>query len=213
MKHYDIASWADYVRGVAHPGEREALESHLAEGCQACAGMVMLLTRVQQLSAQRLTVPEELVTLAKAMLPARPAVSTEADWTAILPRLAAKLVYTNLGNRAAQGVRSVVDTLVQVVYQAGDYGIEVQIEPEPEAAAIALVGQVVNRAASGEPVAGARVRLMGPKKLLSSTQSNRFGEFCVLSKMHRGLRLSIDIEAVGRRVEIPLDKLMAGFRQ
>lgn len=210
MKHFDITQWTDYVRGLAPPGEREAIEHHLAEGCSQCAELAAMLGRVYQLAAQEPSVPDNLVRRAEAVFPAPP-VAPAADWI-LFPRLAARLVYTSLNEPVIEGARSSRETLVQAVYHSGDYAIDLQIEPEADSTAMALVGQVVNRKASAEPLAGVPVRLMGRKKLLATAQSNRFGEFCLVSKFRSGLRLCMPIEALGRRVEIPLDGILAGLR-
>jgi hypothetical protein len=112
----------------------------------------------------------------------------------------------------SQGARSDTQSLVQAVCQAGDYTIDLQIEPEFEAGEMTLVGQIVSRATADEPLAGAPVRLMVRKKVVALAQTNRFGEFCLVSRLQSGLRLSVDIEVVDLRVGIPLGKLMAGLR-
>ncbi|MDR3701538.1 MAG: hypothetical protein P4L56_17955 [Candidatus Sulfopaludibacter sp.] len=184
---------------------------HLADGCEPCARLVALLGRIHQAGADEVTVPEHLVRSAKEIFPARrmPEYSSNLD---LLPRLAARLVFSNLRDPAPEGARSTAGNLVQVIYHAGDYAIELQLEPEPESHEMALVGQVVNRASASEPVPGFPVRLMAGKKLLAATQSNRFGEFCLVSKFQRGLRLSMPMESVGRLLEIPLDRFVAGIR-
>lgn len=210
MNHFDIAQWTEYVRGLVAPREREAMEKHLA-GCQPCAEWVALLSRVRQAGADEVTVPQHLVQSAKAVFPTQRAADDSSCWT-LWPSLVAKLIFSNQNDLAPEGARSSMDTLVQVVYHAGDYAIDLQIEPEPESTELALVGQVVYRKGSGVPLEGVPVRLMAGKKLISAAQSNRFGEFCIVSKFQHGLKLCMPIEAVGRRVEIPLDKLMTGFR-
>jgi len=211
MEHFDITQWTDYVRGLSPPGEREAMEEHLSGNCAACADVVAMLRRVHQLAAEETGVPQHLVRSANAVfrppLPNLPSM----DWT-FLPRLAAHLVYSSLNDPATEGARSSTDALVQVVYHTGDYAIDLQIEPEADSRAMALVGQVVNRKSPGQPLAGVPVCLMARKKLLVTAQSNRFGEFCLMSEFQNGLKLCMPIEALGRQVEIPLDKLLAGIR-
>ena len=123
-----------------------------------------------------------------------------------------ELIYPKLDAGPHGGPRSEAETVVQVVCHAGDYCIDLQIEPEFETAAMAVVGQVVRRTAPGEPLAGAAVRLMARKKPLVVAQTNSCGEFCLVAGMQRGLKLYIEIERDGMRVGIPLDKLTNGFR-
>ena len=186
------------------------MAQHLSEGCGPCADLLAMLRRVYETAAQETVVPEYLVRAAKAVFPAQPP-ARSIDWT-LLPRLAARLVYNSLNDPAMEGARSSTDALVQVVYHSGDYAIDLQIEPEADSTALALVGQVVNRKVPGQPLAGVPVWLMARKKLLAAAQSNRFGEFCLMSEFQNGLKLCMPIEAIGRHVEIPLDKLLAGIR-
>lgn len=211
MKHMDITQGTDYVRGLSPPGEREAIEQHLSEGCARCRDLVAMLHRVRQVGAQEPNVPEHLVESAKAVFPPQPPVVPSMDWVA-LPRLAVQLVFSSLNEPAPEGARSSTQSLVQVVYHTGDYAIDLQIEPEADSTAVALVGQVVHRKAPGQPLAGVPVSLMVRNKTIAVAQSNRFGEFCLMSKFQNGLKLCMPIEAVGRRVEIPLDRLLAGLR-
>jgi hypothetical protein len=84
-----------------------------------------------------------------------------------------------------------------------------QLEREPESTGLALVGQIVDRACSGAPLPNLPVLLMAGKKLIAQSQSNRFGEFCLVSRVQRGLRLCLPIETAGRQLEIPLTRIVA----
>ena len=99
-----------------------------------------------------------------------------------------------------------------MVCNAADFAIDLQIEPEFEAAGMALVGQLVNRTASDAPVASAAVRLMAREKLFATTQTNSCGEFCLMARLQTGLKLYIEIASADLRVGIPLDRLTKEFR-
>ncbi len=211
MKHFEITRWTDYVRGLVPPREKEAMACHLADGCEPCSRLVALLSRIHRAGAAEVTVPEHLVRSAKQIFPARRPTADLCD-PDLLPRLAARLVFSNQRDPAPEGARSTADNLVQVMYHAGDFAVELQLEPEPESHEMSLVGQVVNRASASEPVAGIPVRLMARNRVLAATQSNRFGEFCLVAKFQNGLKLCMPMTSVGRRVEIPLDRFVAGIR-
>jgi len=121
----------------------------------------------------------------------------------------AKLVFRN-SSGAAAGSRSLLDATVQAVYHAGDYAIDLQIEPETELNEMALVGQVVRRSEPSEPLSGVPITLVARNKELAESQSNRFGEFCFVVRTERGLTLCLDLEDDGSRVAIPLTQIMAG---
>ncbi len=127
-------------------------------------------------------------------------------------RLRARIVYTSLDKRGPAGLGPNDETVVQVVCNAGDYNIDLQIEPELEAGEMVVVGQVVDRTASAKPLAAAAVRLMAKKKLVAAGETNTCGEFCLVSRLQNSFTLYIDLDDAGQRVGIPLNRLTAGFR-
>jgi hypothetical protein len=210
MQHFDITQWTDFVRGLVPPSENDAMARHLAQECESCARLVALIERIKQEAAAEPVVPEALVLAAKAIFPAHLAAGVATpDWP-LLPRLVAQLVQSSLTDLAPEGARTTSDATIQVMYHAGDYAIDLQVEREPDSSEVTLVGQIVNRAASGEPLADVPVWLMASKKRLAQSHTNRFGEFCLVAAAQRGLRLSIPIEVAGKQVEIPLTKIVAG---
>ena len=69
--NFDITHWIDYVRGVATDPDKESMTRHLAEGCDSCAHIVTLVSRIWKTSAGERTVPEALVESAKAIFQER----------------------------------------------------------------------------------------------------------------------------------------------
>lgn len=185
---------------------------HLAQGCDSCTHLVALVQRIQKEAwVEESPVPEELVRAAKAVFPIRvPAPATVPDWLA-LPRLVGHLVITNLTGPAREGARATLDDSVQVVYEAGDYSVELQVERELESTQLAVVGQIVNRTASGTPLHNVPVVLMARNQLVAQSHCNRFGEFCLVSRVQTGLRVCVPVPALASHLEIPLSKVMAGL--
>jgi len=169
-----------------------------------------LVSRIHQECTEDPAVPENLVKAAKSVFPTRRAEAASPEWLS-LPLLAARLVFDNMAGLAQAGARAASEHMVQAVYHAGDYAIEVQIEREPESAEMAVVGQVVNRDSSGVVLADVPVLLMARSKVVARTQSNRFGEFCLVCRV-QGLKLCMQIEEIGKRVEIPLTRIMEGLQ-
>lgn len=211
MKHFDITEWADFVLGVATPGDTQAMERHLAGGCPACSEIMDLLHRVRRLGLEEVQAhaPERLVGSAKRIFRAEPA-SPPVAWTD-LPRLPVELVYSSLDEFSAVGVRASPGTLIQEIYHAGDYAVEMQIEPDGDPAGMVLVGQILKRTDPEGPVTGVPVRLAAGNRTLASTESNRFGEFCSVAKWQRGIRLCLLIPTAGEVIEIPLDRFPANI--
>jgi anti-sigma factor RsiW len=68
MGHFDVAFWADFVRGIVGTDERAALEEHLAS-CQLCAANLRWLIEVTALTAAdaQYEPPAELLARADAI--------------------------------------------------------------------------------------------------------------------------------------------------
>jgi hypothetical protein len=208
MEHFDTARWTDYVRGVVPEPEREAMARHLSSGCTECTEIAGLMRRVWEESRAEVPVPEHLVRFAEALFRPPDASPAASDWLS-LPRLAARLIFSSLSAPAAEGARSAGEAVAQAVYHAGNVAIDLQIDCEPESTELTLVGQVLDLAQAGKPVEAVSVMLTARKKITASSQSNRFGEFCLVSRMQPGLTLCIHTVSGGKRVEIPLAKLVA----
>jgi len=69
--NFDITHWVDYVRGVVPDLDKEAMTSHLTEGCDPCVHLIAFVNRIRQMSADERAVPEALVELAKAVFQER----------------------------------------------------------------------------------------------------------------------------------------------
>jgi hypothetical protein len=183
---------------------------HLAQSCGACAQFVEQTERVDEAASAEATVPEYLVLAAKAVFPARLPSTSLLSWPS-LPRVVGELVSTKIATPAADGGSRAADSAIQSTYHAGDYAIDLEITREPESTELAVVGQIVNRASSGAPLPGLPVLLMSQKKLVAQANSNRFGEFCLVSKEQSGLELCLPIETAGKLLEISLTKVLVGI--
>jgi hypothetical protein len=208
MKHFAMSQWVDYVRGLAPPSEAALMARHLSDGCETCGTLLGLVSRIRHEAAAEIEAPDNLVNDAKAVFPAKPPLPA-IDWLA-LPRLAARLVFDSTSGLAFEGARTNLDSTLQLVYHAGDYAIELQIEQEPESTRLAVVGQVFDRAGTGKPLSGAPVALMARNQMVAQGATSRFGEFCLVSRMRAGLTVCMHIENAGKRIQIPLNRIMAG---
>jgi hypothetical protein len=209
MDHFEIASWTDYIHGFVPSAEREVMDRHLREGCEPCRRVAELIRRLQVETAAEEAVPEHLVRAAKAVFRSGGTSAARPDWMS-LPLLTAQLALNSLSRPVLAGARSAAAGEAHIVYHAGDYQIDLQIERDPESDELAVVGQVANRAESGRPLAGVPVRLMARAKLIASGESNRFGEFCLVGRALKGLTLRIPLECDGKQVVIPLSKTVGG---
>jgi hypothetical protein len=206
MPHFDLSQWTDFVRGISPALDKQAMAIHLTGGCEPCSRIVALLMRVCQESAREPEVPKRLTAGAKAVFRARRSRAESPAWM-LLPRLTPKVVFDSRAQLLQAGARAAPQPLMQLVYHAGDYAIELQMECEPDSPEIAVMGQVVHRAGFEKPLDRLPVLLMLRDRLIARTETNQCGEFCLTSRIQKGLKLSMPVQGMGKRLEIPLHRI------
>ncbi len=191
MKHFDLAQWTDFVRGLASQSDHGAIEEHLATGCIECREWVNLFTRVAAAAAGSRHVPESLAERARAVFEAR-----HSEQLPALPRLGARLAYDSFRDPLPAGVRSTQPTSRQALFQAGDYCLDLRLETDPNEREFTLIGQIANRKMPGEQMADIPVFLLSGDDVLLSARSTEFGEFHIEYTYERNLRLCVPIQTL-----------------
>jgi hypothetical protein len=206
MKHFDIGQWVDFTRGLGDELARSAMEMHLSTGCQPCQRVVDVMRGVAdaaQLESGYVP-PDYAIRMAKAIYPPHgPEKST-------LAKLVARLVFDSFGEPVPAGVRSQDRPARHALFEAENFCLDLQLEPEQGSGRVILVGQIANREEQPTNLAHVPVWLRGQRALVASTRSNRFGEFHLAYEPTRNLRLCVDVPAAGKRLEVPLSGLMTG---
>jgi hypothetical protein len=185
------------------------MKAHLEDACQSCGRLLGLFTRIHEDGAAEPQVPAHLIAAAKAVFPGRPP-TVLPDWLSF-PRLAAQLVFDSSSQFLPQGARSASEATVQLVYEAGDYAIELQIERESDCDEMILLGMVSNRASARPLEAGVPVLLAARNHVIGRSETNRSGEFCITFPMQPAIKLRLPLEEIGRLVEIPLVRNLAAL--
>jgi hypothetical protein len=203
MRHYETEKWADFARGVLDDKARADMEAHLAAGCARCRRKAELLGELMAVSQSDVEFepPASVLRMANAIYqrPERPAER--------LVRVLARIVYDSLKDPLPAGVRS-GDRPSQVLYEAGEFVIDVQVNrerPGREHAAprMVVVGQIANRERPAERLADVPVVLVSGGQIAASGLSNRLGEFNLEFDPGTDARLEIPIDG-GRTIEAPL---------
>jgi len=202
MSHFEITEWMDFVRGVLNAERRAALESHLEEGCSECASACALLQRtVEAAAADRAwNVPPELVAAAEAIFAERQQVQPS-----FLSRIAARLIYDNIGELQPAGARAGQAVTRQVAFDAGDYYLDLSMGGDSTHRS--LVGQFASRKTPATPQANIPVLLIAGETVISRTMTNEFGEFSLEYQPRKNLRLCLPVAAEGTQVEVSLKEL------
>lgn len=200
MKHFDIAQWTDFVRGLAAADERVGMEQHLASNCSKCAATVAMLRQVVQTAQADASceVPEYAVRNAKAIF------ALQRPEKVTLRKIVAQLLFDSFLQPLPAGVRASQQRMSrQALYQAGDYCIDVRIEHERGSANVVLVGQISSRRDPSRAMAGVPVLLMSQDRPLAQADSNEFGEFQMRYHPSQHLSLYVPVETSGE-IEVPL---------
>lgn len=204
MNHFNFPDWTDFTRGLLPDLQHQRMQQHL-EACEDCRLTVGLLGR--------------LLTACRGMQSAEPSETVMARARGIFPapvtlgnrlaRLTARLVYDSLLAPQPVGLRSGVEVAWQSAYQAGDYALDLRIEPEARGSRVALVGQLSLPAVPESHVENVPVFVYAGKRIVAQTLSNRFGEFQMEYQQERAVRfrLRIHVDNGTRSILVPLKKV------
>lgn len=205
MGHFDLIAWTDYVRGTAAANEGAGMEEHLATGCAKCARSVEMLRSfaAAAASSSQYAAPDYLVHCAKAIYALQ-----QPKMVQILPRVAARLIYDSFLDPLPVGTRSQQRLSRQALYEAGDFRLDLRLEPERGSTRVSLVGQIENRKDPSRKVGSVPVLLTSGKQVVAQTLSNQFGEFQFTYEPKGNLRLHVPVVGEhGPGVDLPLGAL------
>jgi hypothetical protein len=203
MKHFTDWQWVDFARGVAEGEDRQAMEAHLASGCSRCYQRV---TRFHQMTAmaQAETAtepPDSAIRYAKALFSLhRPEQSSVA-------RIIGRLIHDSSLAPLAAGLRAEASSTRYLLYEAGPYYLDVQVEREAGSDRLNLVGQLSDRSVPPTSTANLPIWLMHRKRLVASAFSNSFGEFQLACAPAGVLELRVPLPALGKRMDVQLRSL------
>jgi len=206
MKHYCVAEWVDYARGLVSGQDSQAMGSHLRSGCPECQEMADFCRGLSEVRSQmEASVPPEwLVRNAKALFPMQ-AVRELKPAT----RIAAKLIYDSFLAPDPVGLRATWQIGWQALYQAGDCSLDLRVEPELTSTRAAVIGQISNHVAPGNKMENIPVYLKSGKSVVAETRSNQFGEFQIEYEQQGRLQLCVFLEDGAKSFQVPLKKFAA----
>src|SRR6267143_837839 len=209
MKHFELAEWTDFVRGLIEKSARLPLEHHLASGCRKCRHTADLLRKlvIAARSDSQVQVPDYALRCARAIF-----LLQQPEKVQILPRIAARLLYDSFREPLPAGVRTQQRLSRQALYQAGDYWLDFRLENESGTSRVTLIGQIQHGEHPGKRLEGVPILLVSGKQVLGRAVSNSLGEFQMEYAPTKRLRLYVPMRWAGKRIELPLNNY-AGERQ
>jgi len=210
MRHYEVGEWTDFVRNLISEEQRNEMERHQLS-CSQCASRLEFLRQVATtLQAEQ---AYDSASAALAASARQVFVGAEVRHSArdraiqALQTLVAHLAYDSAADLRPAGARSHRPSSRQMLYQAGNYCLDLRFDRELDSTRITLVGQVANREAPGSLKTGLPVAVLWNASVIAQTASNEFGEFSLEYTPRPDLRLCVSIADSGVRVEVPLKRL------
>jgi hypothetical protein len=171
------------------------MEEHLGGGCERCRRTLKLLQELEEVTGRdrEYCLPAQSLRLARAVF----ALSDAHEPTGIFSTMMARLVFDSFASPAPAGVRALQGADRQqrrALYEVQDYCVDVSLQQVAGSPNVTLVGQVSNRQAPGQPLAGLKVELVATEGRVASTVSNPLGEFCLdyLPRQNMRLRLGVN---------------------
>ena len=208
MGHYDIGEWADYVRDLLPQARHNQMDQHLEQGCKECRATFEFLQQVTQVAYADATYDSSssrLAVAARGIFRFEPSHPLRDRLLAALETLVATLTFDSAGELHPAGARGSSSSR-QLLYQAGDYCIDLRLDRERDSMKVILVGQVANQKDPLLKLARLPVTVMSGKKVVSETASNEFGEFSLEFLPRQNLRLCVQVTQAGFQLEVPLKR-------
>ena len=174
MKHFALAEWADFVRGIAKSEQSAAMQKHLDENCSRCAQDVRMWTSVVGFAQQEVTYepPPSALRIAKSYFAALQLASRQTRALQLATR-----TFDSFEGQTVAGLRGSGSVAQQLMYQCGSVIIDLRMEPKPSTRSITLAGQVVDSGPFGGGLGGIPVSLHSEEATWLKTTTNGLGEF------------------------------------
>jgi len=199
MKHFNIWQLADFARGLGDDATTLAVQTHLASGCSRCERSVKTMKGVALVARAGIgsEPPDSVLRYARALY------SLNKPEKAGLPRLIGRLIQDTSLAPLPAGMRAESRSTRHLLFEAGNYYLDVQVQQQPGTSTVNLVGQLAGRTT---PITTGNlpVWLVEGESLVASTVSNPLGEFALECAPARNLQLRVPLPAEGKRLEVSL---------
>ena len=209
-EHFSSPQWVDLVRGLASDEVRGAMDTHLRDGCPDCVQAYRLWHGMALFAKEEraLTPPEDALRVAKSYLaqqriaqPAEPPAGARSLASAII----ATLLFDSL-QAVPAGVRaSVASYSRHLLFGAQSLAIDLHIDAGSRPGSFLLAGQIIDKSSLEGPFARATVSLVDGDLVVSTFETNEFGEFQCTFELRSNMKLHVVLEH--EIVTLPLEVL------
>jgi hypothetical protein len=174
MKHFETQEWIDFVNHVVKGNQQEAMQKHLATGCQRCTETFSLWQKVSKTAAAEASYqpPAGTVRLAKAAFATAGMAQPQKESRGVI-----EVLFDSFLQPVVAGARSVVIGTRQMLYRADPYQIDIQIEPKPGNNRLVITGQLLDLSHPGLIGRDIQVTLSNRRGITVMAATNQFGEF------------------------------------
>jgi hypothetical protein len=191
VTHYSLEKWSDFARNRASEASVAQMQRHLDEGCAACAQVLGLWRSVLEVASREtgFQAPETGVQCAKALYRiARP------EKAGSLPLRWARLVFSSAAEPLRVGVRGAGASTSHLLFEEGNYLLDLHVKPEEERGIVSVAGQILDRAESLRVYANSSVAVLREMEELARTATNELGEFQLEFPPDDNLMLTVNLE-------------------
>jgi hypothetical protein len=185
MKHFSTEEWVDFVNQMVTTGQKQAIEKHLATGCNRCMETVSLWQKVSKTASREASYQPSTDTAKAAFATAGMAAAKQKSQGLI------EVLFDSFLQPAIAGARSVVIGTRQMLYRADPYQIDIQIEPKPGSNRLVITGQLLDLSHPGIIGHDIQVILSNHRGHSVIAATNQFGEFSGEIENSGDLELSI----------------------
>jgi hypothetical protein len=200
MRHFSLENWADFARNVVGQEEKNAMQTHLENGCKECAKVFDTWKRIHEAARREsaYSPPESVVRTVKGL----GALHGLGEGSRMKAPVALLLFDSSL-NPLPAGVRSGPQTARQLLYGVNNYRVDLRIQPQDDSDKVAVVGQILDSSEPNHSLGPIHVVLRKGKKIIAESVTNRFGEFHLECDLDSSLHLQAGLPH-GQVVHIPL---------
>jgi hypothetical protein len=200
VKHYSQTEWADYAREVVTEQGRASMQKHLDDGCQKCQKTLQTWEALAEVARreQAFEPPESALRIAKSYIFPLKAVLCETRDLKL-----AQCTFDSFQRQAVTGIRGSDTGRRQLMYQSGDFFIDMNWGAASDGNRLVLTGQVVDAKAPSVGVVGIPVSLISGGDNLCDTTTSQLGEFHFSLKAARDLKLLFKIDEDALLVLLP----------
>lgn len=179
----------------------------MADGRLDSSDKASSVTRLIKTTAPTVTAPNGMVNKAKRILTQKGREAKSSGRIAFR-RIKTILEYDSMFDLQPAGIRSLSSLSGDrsLLYRAGEYSLDLRVEPTPEALNWTLVGQLSNDDSPEDEMINLPVRITAGRRLIGETLTNEFGEFIVPDLPRRRLHLYVGLAAEGKQLDLTLNQ-------